>query len=280
MIRILVDTSADFTLEEIREKQLECVPMHIALNGSDYRDCYDLNKEQFYELLLSAEQFPATSQPSPQDFVDVFERAKEAGDEVVAILLSSKLSGTFQSAALAKEIVEYDKIYLVDSLSATHCNRILAEFALKRVQEGASASEIAVELEELRGRLRIVAAVDTLEYLYKGGRLSRTAAMIGEMAKIKPLITLTEGEVAVFGKCLGKNKAISMLLKQIGECKIDENFPVYTLFTHGTDNCAVFEERLKEAGYEPADRLQLGATIGTHIGPGAYGFLFVEKAEH
>lgn len=277
MIRVLVDTAADYTMEEIREKNLECVPMHITINGKDYRDCYDLSKKQFYELMLENGGFPTTSQPSPQDFVDVFEAAKEAGEDVICILLSSKLSGTCQSAVLAQNIVDYDRIYLVDSLAATYMNRILADFAVKRVAEGAAAELIVSELEKLKSRIRIFAVVDTLEYLYKGGRLSKAAAVIGEMARIKPMITVSEGEVSVTGKCLGKNKAISALLKNVQEREIDTEFPVYSLYTYGTDNCEILEERLRTSGCELTERLQLGATIGTHIGPGAFGLLFVEK---
>lgn len=277
MIRILVDTAADYTMEELNEKNIACVPMHISIGGADYRDCYDLKKEQFYELLLANEEFPTTSQPSPQDFVDIFEEAKEAGDDVICILLSSKLSGTCQSAVLAKNIVDYENIYIVDSLAATHMNRVLADYAMKRAAEGAEAKTITEELDLLKKRVKVVAVVDTLEYLYKGGRLSRTTAVLGEVARIKPMITINDGEVAVIGKCMGKNKAISMLLKNVQERNIDPDYPVYSLYTYGTENCEIFEERLHGAGYETAERLQIGASIGTHIGPGAYGVVFVEK---
>lgn len=277
MIKILVDTSADYTLEEIQAQGLECVPIHITLGGNDYKDSYDLTKEGFYELLLSNEEVPTTAQPSPQAFIDVFEQAKEAGDELICILLSSKLSGTVQTANLAKNMVEYDKIHIVDSLGATHFNRILADHAQKRVKEGASAETIVTELESLRKRVRVAAAIDTLEYLYKGGRVSRAAAVIGEMARIKPMISVIDGEVIVIGKCMGKNKAISSLLKYIEERPADPEFPIYTLYTYGTENSDVFGERFAKAGYESKECLQIGATIGTHVGPGAFGIIYVEK---
>lgn len=196
---------------------------------------------------------------------------------MICILVSSKLSGTIQSAMLAKDMVEYDHIYIVDSLAATCPNRFLADHAVRRANEGADARTILTELEALKGRVRIVAVVDTLEYLCKGGRLSRTAAVIGEMAKVKPIVTVRDGEVAVAGKCLGRNKAASTMLKMIGEQEIDPAFPVYTLYSYGTENCEQFEERLQAAGYQAKERVQIGATVGTHIGPGAYGAAFVEK---
>ena len=277
MIRFLVDTSSDYTVEEIKAKGMELVPLHITLGEADYRDAYDLSKDRFYELLTSNEEFPKTSQPTPQDFVDVFEKAEKNNDELICILLSSRISGTFQSATLAKSIVDYDKIHLIDSLSATHGIRLLAEHAQNLVNEGKTAEEIVAELEVLKTKIKILAVVDTLEYLCKGGRVSRTTAAIGEMAKVKPMITVNEGEVAVIGKSLGKNKAIGSLLKALGECEVDHRFPMYSVSTLGTENCEVLENRLAAEGYETKERLQIGATIGTHVGPGVFGIIFIQK---
>jgi DegV family protein with EDD domain len=277
MIRILVDTSSDYTVEEIKANGMELAPLHITIGEKDYRDGYDLSKDKFYELLTSNEEFPKTSQPTPQDFVDIFEDVEEKGDELICILLSSKLSGTFQSATLAKNIVEYDNIHLVDSLGATHMIRLMAGHAQELIEAGKSASEIVAALEEMKSKIKVLAVVDTLEYLCKGGRVSKATAAIGEMAKVKPMITVAEGEVAVIGKSLGKNKAISNLLKAFEECEADERFPIYSVSTLGTENCEVFEKRFTDAGYSFKERVQIGATIGTHVGPGAFGVIFVEK---
>ena len=277
MIKILLETSSDYTVEEVQAKGMDLVPLHITLGEADYRDAYDLSKDKFYELLTSNEEFPKTSQPTPQDFVDVFEEAEKNNDELICILLSSRISGTFQSATLAKSIVDYDKIHLIDSLSATHGIRLLAEHAQNLVNEGKTAEEIVAELEVLKTKIKILAVVDTLEYLCKGGRVSRTTAAIGEMAKVKPMITVNEGEVAVIGKSLGKNKAIGSLLKALGECEVDHRFPMYSVSTLGTENCEVLENRLAAEGYETKERLQIGATIGTHVGPGVFGIIFIQK---
>ena len=256
---------------------MNLVPLHITLGEADYKDAYDLTKDAFYELLTTNEEFPKTSQPTPQDFVDAFEDAKEKGDELICILLSSRLSGTFQSATLAKSIVEYDNIHLVDSLGATHMIRIMVEYAQNLAAEGKGAKEIVEALEEMKSKIKVLAVVDTLEYLCKGGRVSKTTAAIGEAAKVKPMITVANGEVAVIGKSLGKNKAIGNLLKALGECEVDERFPIYSVSTLGTENCEVFEKRLTDAGYSFRERLQIGATIGTHVGPGVFGMIFVTK---
>ena len=277
MIKFLLDTSSDFTVEEVKEKGMNLVPLHITLGEADYKDAYDLTKDAFYELLTTNEEFPKTSQPTPQDFVDAFEDAKEKGDELICILLSSRLSGTFQSATLAKSIVEYDNIHLVDSLGATHMIRLMAEYAQELIAEGKNVEEILSALEEMKSKIKVLAVVDTLEYLCKGGRVSKTTAAIGEAAKVKPMITVANGEVAVIGKSLGKNKAIGNLLKALGECEVDERFPIYSVSTLGTENCEVFEKRLTDAGYSFRERLQIGATIGTHVGPGVFGMIFVTK---
>lgn len=278
MIRIMVDTSADYTVEETKEKGIGLLPIHITMGDKDYRDAYDLTKEEFYDLLTGSSEFPKTSQPSLQDLLDAFEEAKENGDELIYITLSSSLSGTYQSAVLAKNMAEYDKIYLVDSLTATHMVRVLADHAKKLADEGVSAEKIVEELEDLKGRVKVYAALDTLEYLYKGGRLSKTSAVLGEMARIKPLITVnTNGEVAIVGKCMGKNKAITTLMKMIGDSQIDPDFPRYSVYTQGLENSDIFENRVRESGIEITERYQIGATIGAHIGPGVFGLIFVEK---
>ena len=277
MIRILVDTSSDYTVEEIKANGMELAPLHITIGEKDYRDGYDLSKDKFYELLTSNEEFPKTSQPTPQDFVDIFEEVEEKGDELICILLSSRLSGTFQSATLAKNIVDYDNIHLVDSLGATHMIRIMADYAQELANAGKSAKEIVAALEEMKSKIKVLAVVDTLEYLCKGGRVSKTTAAIGEMAKVKPMITVAEGEVAVIGKSLGKNKAIGNLLKALGECEVDDRFPIYSVSTLGEENCEAFEARLTAEGYAFKERLQIGATIGTHVGPGVFGMIFVQK---
>ena len=277
MIKFLVDTSSDYTIEEVKANGMGLVPLHITLGEDDYRDGYDLTKDAFYELLTSNEEFPKTSQPTPQDFVDIFEEAQEAGDELICILLSSRLSGTFQSATLAKNIVEYDNIHLIDSLGATHMIRIMADYGQELAAAGKSAAEIVAELDEMKSKIKVLAVVDTLEYLCKGGRVNKATAAIGEVAKVKPMITVAEGQVAVIGKSLGKNKAIGSLLKALEECEVDDRFPIYSVSTLGTDNCEVFEKRLTDAGYNFKERLQIGATIGTHVGPGVFGMIFVQK---
>lgn len=278
MIRILVDSSSDYTMEEINEKGFHFVPLMVSLGGKYYKDGIELKPDAFYELLISTGDFPKTSQPSPQDFATIFEDIKEKGDEIICILLSSALSGTCQSAHLAKDMVDYDGIYIIDSLAATVMIKFMGDYAAKLINEGLSATEIVAKLEAMKGKIKVAAALDTLEYLCKGGRLSRASATIGEIANLKPIITVTpEGKVAVIGKCLGKNKALNYIMKYLENNERDMNFPLYSLYSYGTENTEKLEERLQKEGYTYNARVQLGSTIGAHIGPGAFAILYVAK---
>lgn len=276
MIYLMVDSASDCSVKG--KPGYEFVPIVVSIGGNEYRDGIDLDKDTFYDLLIHSEEFPKTSQPSPQVFAELFERVRDNGDELIYFALSSALSGTFQSAVIAKQMVDYDGIYLVDSLTASYGIKILLQNAEKMMAEGATAQEIAENSETLKSRIRIVAAVDTLEYLHRGGRLSRGAAAVATVAGIKPTITVSkEGAVSVLGKSLGKGKAMQHILKVLSGIERDEQYPVDTLFSYGEENCVELEKKLVEEGYSLGERLQIGSSIGAHIGPGAYGVLFVQK---
>lgn len=275
MIKILVDSSADCNLQDGIVDLL--VPISVNIDGKEYRCGVDITSDKFYELLQSAKEFPRTSQPSPQSFIEIFEQVKADGDQLIYLSLSSALSGTYQCALMAKEMVDCDNIYIIDTLSVTHLIELMAAYARDLINRGLTAGEIADRCEELKSKVIIYAGVDTLEYLYKGGRLSRASAAVGELAGIKPIITVKDGRVELIGKSLGKQRAMNTILEKIKSHNIDPDFPMYSLYTCGTENCETLEEKLKSNGYTVADRLQVGATIGAHVGPGVYAVMFVEK---
>jgi len=278
MIRLLVDSSSDYTMEEIKSKNIYYVPISITLDDNSYEDGIDLTPDAFYELLTASKDFPKTAQPSPKSFTDIFKEAKKQGDEVICILLSSALSGTCQSAHLAKEMTDYNGIYIIDSLTATLMIKVLGDYALQLIAQGLPASEIVEKIEAVKGKVKVVAALDTLEYLSRGGRLNRTAAVIGELANLKPIIQVSEeGAVSVIGKCLGRNKAMLFLMKTLASKKLRPDFPLYSVYTYGTENCEKLEDKLNTEGYQYNARCQVGPTIGAHIGPGAFGIIYVEE---
>lgn len=278
MIRILVDSAADYSLKELEEKNIEMIPLSITLNDNTYLDTVELERNHFYELLESTGSFPKTSQPSPEAFATVFHDAKEKGDEVICILLSSALSGTFQSAMIAKDMVEYENIYIIDSLSASIAIKLMADYADKLRRLNVSAKEIAAKVEEMKSRTRIFAAIDTLEYLQRGGRISKTAAAIGSLANLKPIITVTEeGTVSIVSKCIGRNKAIAAVLKLLEEHPADSEFPIYPLYTYGKENAEKLVEKCPKDTMICTDYQQVGAAIGSHVGAGAFGLVYVEK---
>lgn len=277
-VQIIVDSTADFSAKEIEKRQITCIPMTVTFGNEQYTDGVDLTKEEFFVKLVNEKEFPKTSQPSPAKFAECFEKAKENGDEVVAILVSSTLSGTVQSAMIAKNMTEYDDVYIVDSNTVTLGIRLLVDRAVRMRDQGKSAAEIVERLEELKGRVRIYAGLDTLEYLQKGGRISKTAASLGRLAGIKPIVTIDEeGKVAVCGKQRGNKNVFRQIIKFVEAEMPDENYSVYFLYSADKKNCISFIQTLQKNGLDfgKIKTREIGPTVGSHIGPGAFGIVYV-----
>ncbi len=279
-IRIIADSSADLTTQEAEALHVHIVSMSIQFGDRSYLDGVDLSKPEFYQLLAAGKDSPTTAQPTPADFLTPLEEAKEAGDEAVVIPLSSQLSGTYQSAVIAKDMCEYSPIQVVDSRSASAGIHLLVEEACRLRDSGASVQEIAQALEALKGRVRIFALIDTLEYLRRGGRLSNLQASLGTVTKLKPVISVREGAVMVVGKAFGVSAAMKQLLRFLAEHPVDNSFPAYALYSDDESRVDDFIPRLRELDLLPKElrRCSIGPTIGTHIGPGAVGMAYIEKA--
>ncbi len=277
--RIITDSSADLTAQEAEALHVHIVSMSIQFGDRSYLDGVDLSKPEFYQLLAAGKDSPTTAQPTPADFLTPLEEAKEAGDEAVVIPLSSQLSGTYQSAVIAKDMCEYSPIQVVDSRSASAGIHLLVEEACRLRDSGASAQEIAQALEALKGRVRIFALIDTLEYLRRGGRLSNLQASLGTVTKLKPVISVREGAVMVVGKAFGVSAAMKQLLRFLAEHPVDNSFPAYALYSDDESRVDDFIPRLRELDLLPKElrRCSIGPTIGTHIGPGAVGMAYIEK---
>lgn len=277
-IRIVTDSAADYSVQEIEKRKITCIPMTVTFGEKSYVDGRDITKEDFFDMLIHEKEFPVTSQPSPSSFLDCFNEAKKNGDTVIAILISGALSGTIQSAMLAKTMSEYENIYIVDSKTATLGMRLLVDRAVVLKEQGWEAGKIVEELENLVPRIRIFAGLDTLEYLYKGGRISKTQASLGNFVNLKPVIEVSpEGEVLLRGKQIGMRHAYKQIGKMMENEKPDENYPVYFVYSYDKKNCAGFIQSLQKKGMDlGTPKLRgIGATIGSHIGPGAFGVVYV-----
>lgn len=278
MIRIMIDSGSEYLPKEAQAKGIEVLPIVTNVGGNDYRDGFDLGRDEFFELLEETGQFPTTSQITPHVFAAKFKEALDAGDEVIAIILSSALSGTYQNACMAQAMVGNEGIYVIDSLTATYPISIMADYVAKLRDEGMSAAQIVEAIEGLKGSAQVIAMVDTLEYLQRGGRIPKAAAKIGEAAKLKPVISVTEkGDLAMISACLGRKRAFDTIMKQLESIEIDDRFPVYAIYSYGIKNCERLEVRLLEAGISVTERRQIGYVIGSHIGPNACGVVYVEK---
>lgn len=278
MIRIITDSAADFEPRELEQKQIICIPLVVSFGQQDYQENVDLSKKQFYELLHQADDLPKTSQASPQILIDLFEDAKQHGDDAIYITLSSALSGTYQSALMAQRMANSPLCHVIDSRNATGGQRILVEYALRLRDEGKSALQIVEAVKALRRRIVLFACMDTLENLYMGGRISQAAYTLGSIAQIKPLLQVDrEGRVAVPAKAMGMRKGIDYLCKKVEQFPPDAQFPFYVMYTDDRSKGLQLAEHFRSMGHWIPDEhiIQVGAAIGTHIGMGAIGFVCV-----
>lgn len=275
-LRIVTDSACD--LLPPHRPGLTVLPMTVLFGERQYRDGVDLDHRQFYELLIESDDLPTTSQLTPTQFEEAFQAAAQAGETVIAITISSKLSGTYQSACIAAD--EFPgQVYVVDSLNATIGQAILVQRAFQLAEQGLDAPAIVQALEEERGQIRLVALLDTLEYLKRGGRLSASAALVGGLLGIKPVVTVENGEVKVLGKARGSKNGNNLLLQEIAKAGgIDFDRPYCLGYTGLSDDLLQkYISDSKDLWAGKADSLPIstiGGTIGTHVGPGAIAVVF------
>ena len=275
-VRIIVDSSSDIT-PRVRAR-VDVVPLTIHFGDKEYIDRVSIDSRTFYEMLVESDTLPTTSQASPYAFEEAFRKAVEEGCEVVCITCASGLSGTYQSAVIAAE--EFDgRVHVVDSRTIAIGGGILAEYALTLVDRGMGAEEITWKLLQKREDVRVLALLDTLEYLKKGGRISATAAIAGGLLNIKPVVTITGGEIKVLGKARGSRQGNNLLVQEIQKAGgVDFCKPVLLGYTgisdlllkkYVQDSEALWQGRVEELPVEV-----IGSVVGTHAGPGAVAVAF------
>ena len=281
LVRIITDSCADFEPAELVKNNITCVPLSVHIGDREFVENVNLTKVQYFDMLKTEKDFPKTAQPSPQTFAALIQEAKEQGEGVVIITISSGLSGTYQGAVLAKNMAEYDDCYVIDSLTGTGGERLLVEHACRMRDEGKSAREIAEVMEEMRHRVVLYTCMDTLEYLHRGGRISHTAYTIGSLTHIKPIMHVDKrGRPEIPAKMLGMRKAMDYILKKIHENPMDPAYPMTVMYTADRSNGEKLAERIRtELGIDvPDDRIvPVGAAVGTHIGPNACAIVYVAK---
>lgn len=276
--RIIVDSTADLMPEY--KSRVHIVPLTVNFGDEEFIDGVTIDHKTFYEKLIESDVLPTTSQATPDAFMKELEKAKEAGEAAVVITLASKFSGTYQSAAIAA--AEYENVYVVDSASAAMGSGILVELAFRLLDEGKSAEEIAQALEEEKKKIIIVALVDTLEYLKKGGRVSKAVAFAGGVLNIKPVLSVIDGEINMLGKARGSKMGNNLLVQEIDKAGgIDFSKPVLLgysgisdslLLKYIEDSRHIWEGNLEEIRYTT-----VGSVIGTHAGPGAVVVAFFKN---
>jgi DegV family protein with EDD domain len=273
-IRIIIDSTTD--IPEWVLHQVEVVPLTVSFGDEEYLDGIDLSRGDFYRKLEAGQILPKTSQPSPEAFAGVFQRIHEAGDEGVFISVASALSGTCQSAAIAA--ADYPEISVVDSQNVAVGTGILAEYALLLISRGITREELTQKLEKKREDICLIAMLDTLEYLKRGGRISKTAALAGGILNIKPVITVKEGEILILGKARGAKKANNLLVELAEKNGVDYSLPILLGYAGTSDellqNYIHDSRKLWEGHVENLEYAQICSVVGTHTGPGAVAAAF------
>lgn len=275
MIRIITDSTSDVPLERARRLGIDIVPQGVIFDGVEYTDGVDLKPAQFYEMLSRSKTLPTTTQANPEKFHKLFKQYIDAGDEVVGIFVSSRLSGTLASANIAKNMLKSDRIHLIDSKNVTLGQALLVYEAVKMREEGLSADILTAKLEMMKEHIKFFAALDTLKYLKMGGRLSSSEAMIGGILNIKPLIAIEGGEVKSIGKARGQSAAYTDILK-----RVRENPPLKdSTVIFGHSNAPGLANEFigfvaKPMGITKYEVEEIGCAIGTHAGPNCVGIAY------
>ena len=280
-VKIIVDSASDIKVSFAEQQNIGFAPLRTILAGTEYRDGIDIVPDEFFEKLEANKEVARTSQVNVSEFAAMFEEAVRAGDDVIVITISSGLSGTCQSALVAAQ--DYPgRVYVIDSLSATAGEQVLIEQAIRRRGEGWTAAQIFEELDEMRKKARLFVTLETLEYLKRGGRISKTSAAVGGLLNIKPLLTLNgEGKLETVGKARGIKMSHKMMNDSIRAAGgIDFRYPVVLTYAGDLADGAVknYLEDSRDIFGDHIDQLtigQLGCVIGTHSGPGAIVVSFI-----
>lgn len=274
-VQIIIDSTVDLRPELLSEVKI--APLSIRFGEEEYVDGKTLTKQEFYKKLVTSDILPTTSQATPYIFSEVYKEAIEEGNEAVVITISSKLSGTYQSANVASMDFE-GKVYVVDSLNAAIGAGALAEFAIRLSKVGLNAKQIFNILEEEKHNLQLIALLDTLDYLHKGGRIPKSVAMAGGLLSIKPLITMKDGAISLIGQARGTKKGNALLDKKVHEMgEINFEKPVILGYTGNENDLLQKYLEVSDCQWHNHSITDISGVIGTHVGPGAFAVAYFKK---
>ena len=279
-VKIILDSSTDIA-QSIKDR-FDIVSLPIFFGEEKFIDGVNLTHAEFYDKLKNSDQLPKTSQATPFEYSEVYKKAIEEGDDVIVLTLSQKLSGTYQSAVIAAEDFT-GRVFVIDTKTVTIAAGVLAEYALGLADKGMSAKDIYDEILRVRDNVRLIAMVDTLEYLKKGGRISKTVAFAGELLSFKPVVCVEDGEVKMLGKARGAKQGNNLLELEIEKAGgVDFSMPVLLGYS-GTDSTMLhrYIEDFSKLWKDHVNELnisEIGSVVGTHAGPGAIAAAFFAKS--
>lgn len=279
MIRIITDSAADITLEEAKKNNIDIVPLKISFNEDEIKQEKTEDFDLFYQKLMTATALPLTSRPSPEQYLEYFKKAEEKGDDVLVLTLSSGLSGTYESAMVAKKMSPYkEKITIIDTEQAILTQRMLVEYAVQLRDSGEKIETITEKVNDLKDRVVVCGLVNTLKYLKMGGRIPKSLAFIGEKLNIKPIIILEDKSLKELSKKRGRKAGKKSLQKELEKEKLDPDFPVYFGYTLNKEEGYQFRKETEEKYQLTHSKLfSIGGVIGTHVGPESLAIAFVRE---
>lgn len=275
-IKIITDSTADLPSKLLIENNIEALPLLVTMNGNTYRDGIDINLDELLNKMDNMDEFPGTAQVNPQRFYDCYKEYLEDGYKVVSIHLSSKMSGTYQSACIAKDMLETNDIVVIDSCNVTSGLGLLVLKACRLRDEGLDIFQIKREIITAIPHVKSVLAFETLDNLVRGGRLSKTAGIIGNILGIKPILAVENGEMAFKDKVRGSKKAIRYILDYVSKVGIKAGEDAILLHVHNKDILDILREDLNEEKRKFIE-CEVGCVVGVHAGPGACGVFFIEN---
>lgn len=274
-IRIVADSTSDINIEEAKKLGIDIAPLMVIFGDEEYRDGIDITVDEFYKKIRTSKDFPSTSQVNQLEFEDILN--KYIDDEVIVITIATELSGTYGSLQLAIEETGHKNVYSIDSNSVTTPIRYLVHLAVEYKNQGLSAKEIVEKINTLKNKVTLYAAIEDLTYLKKGGRLSSTKAILGQLLNVKPIIRVEDSKVCLAETRRGSKKAYEALVDKFLEER-DEKYPYYLSHADAIDKIEILKEKLKEKGVEPEKEISfIGPTVGVHVGPGSIAITYVKK---